>query len=102
MADRPKLPKSIVVLNIIMAVVLLAICALAVALFVQAKDLGWSLPLRTALRYPLPLQTLTPPARTPPRLLGTTELSPSRLRPPSKKGALSWLLNVQLSPEYSC
>ena len=43
MADRPKLPKSIVVLNIIMAVVLLAICALAVALFVQAKDLGWSL-----------------------------------------------------------
>ncbi len=30
MADRPKLPKSIVVLNIIMAV--------------QAKDLGWSLP----------------------------------------------------------
>ena len=44
MADRPKLPKSIVVLNIIMAVVLLAICALAVALFVQAKDLGWSLP----------------------------------------------------------
>lgn len=38
MADRPKLPKSIVVLNIIMAVVLLAICALAVALFVQAKD----------------------------------------------------------------
>ena len=39
MADRPKLPKSIVVLNIIMAVVLLA-----VALFVQAKDLGWSLP----------------------------------------------------------
>ena len=100
MADRPKLPKSIVVLNIIMAVVLLAICALAVALFVQAKGLGWSL--RTALRYPLPLQTLTPPARTPPRLPGTTELSPSRLRPPSKKGALSWLLNVQLSPEYSC
>ena len=96
MADRPKLPKSIVVLNIIMAVVLLAICALAVALFVQAKDL------RTALRYPLPLQTLTPPARTPPRLPGTTELSPSRLIPPSKKGALSWLLNVQLSPEYSC
>ena len=90
MADRPKLPKSIVVLNIIMAVVLLAICALAVALFVQA------------LRYPLPLQTLTPPVRTPPRLPGTTELSPSRLRPPSKKGALSWLLNVQLSPEYSC
>ena len=90
MADRPKLPKSIVVLNIIMAVVLLAICALAVALFVQAKDLGWR------------LQTLTPPARTPPRLPGTTELSPSRLRPPSKKGALSWLLNVQLSPEYSC
>lgn len=44
MADRPKLPKSIVVLNIIMAVVLLAICALAVVLFVQAKDLGWSLP----------------------------------------------------------
>lgn len=44
MADRPKLPKSIVVLNIIMAVVLLAICALAVALFAQAKDLGWSLP----------------------------------------------------------
>lgn len=44
MADRPKLPKSIVVLNIIMAVVLLAICALAVALFVQAKNLGWSLP----------------------------------------------------------
>jgi len=43
MADRPKLPKSIVVLNIIMAVVLLAICALAVALFAQA-DLGWSLP----------------------------------------------------------
>lgn len=40
MADRPKLPKSIVVLNIIMAVVLLAICALAVALFVQAKGLG--------------------------------------------------------------
>ena len=36
MADRPKLPKSIVVLNIIMAVVLLAIA--------QAKDLGWSLP----------------------------------------------------------
>ena len=94
MADRPKLPKSIVVLNIIMAVVLLAICALAVALFVQAKDLGWSLP--------TPLQPLTPPARTPPRLPGTTELSPSRLIPPSKKGALSWLLNVQLSPEYSC
>lgn len=44
MADRPKLPKSIVVLNIIMAVVLLAICALAVALFVQAKGLSWSLP----------------------------------------------------------
>ena len=43
MADRPKLPKSIVVLNIIMTVVLLAICALAVALFVQAKDLGLSL-----------------------------------------------------------
>ena len=40
MADRPKLPKSIVVLNIIMAVVLLAICALAVALFVQAKEIG--------------------------------------------------------------
>lgn len=44
MSDRPKLPKSIVVLNIIMAVVLLAICALAIALFVQSKDLGWSLP----------------------------------------------------------
>ena len=40
MADRPKLPKSIVVLNIIMAVVLLAICALAVALFVQPSHSG--------------------------------------------------------------
>lgn len=44
MSDRPKLPKSIVVLNIIMIVIILAICALAVALFVQSKDLGWSLP----------------------------------------------------------
>lgn len=44
MADRPKLPQSIVVLNIIMIVVFLAICAFAVVLFVQAKDLGWGLP----------------------------------------------------------
>lgn len=44
MSDRPKLPKSIVVLNIIMIVIILAICALAVLLFVQSKDLGWSLP----------------------------------------------------------
>lgn len=44
MSDRPKLPRSIVVLNIIMIVVLLAICALAALLFMQSKDLGWSLP----------------------------------------------------------
>ena len=89
MADRPKLPKSIVVLNIIMAVVLLAICALAVALFVQAKDLGWSLP--------------TPDSSPVSSAASNADAAgPSRLRPPSKKGALSWLLNVQLSPEYSC
>ena len=93
MADRPKLPKSIVVLNIIMAVVLLAICALAVALFVQAKDLGWSLP--TPDSSPVSSAASNADAAGP-------ELSPSRLIPPSKKGALSWLLNVQLSPEYSC
>lgn len=44
MSDRPKLPRSIVVLNIIMIVIILAICVLAALLFVQSKDLGWSLP----------------------------------------------------------
>ena len=44
MSDRPKLPRSIVVLNVIMIVIILVICALAAALFVQSKELGWSLP----------------------------------------------------------
>ncbi len=45
MSDRPKLPKSIVVLNIIMLVIILAVCALVVALTIQSQKLGWSLPL---------------------------------------------------------
>lgn len=102
MADRPKLPKSIVVLNIIMAVVLLAICALAVALFVQAKDLGWSLPTPDSSPVSSAASNADATGSDTAEVPGTTELSPSRLRPPSKKGALSWLLNVQLSPEYSC
>ena len=44
MADRPKLPKSIVVLNIIMIVIILAICGLIVMLTIQSKELGWALP----------------------------------------------------------
>ena len=44
MADRPKLPKSINVLNLLLVFVLLVICVLAGALFGQAKDLVWSLP----------------------------------------------------------
>lgn len=44
MSDRPKLPKYIVVLNIIMIVIILAICGLIFALTWSAKDLGWSVP----------------------------------------------------------
>ena len=44
MSDRPKLPKYIVVLNIIMIVIILAICGLVVALTWSAKDLGWTVP----------------------------------------------------------
>ena len=44
MSDRPKLPKYIVVLNIIMIVIILAICGLVFALTWSSKDLGWSVP----------------------------------------------------------
>lgn len=44
MSDRPKLPPYIKVLNIIMIVIILAICGLAFALTWTSKDLGWALP----------------------------------------------------------
>lgn len=44
MAGRQKLPPYIVALNIIMIVILLAICGLIFALTMFAKDLGWSVP----------------------------------------------------------
>lgn len=44
MSERQKLPRYIVVLNIIMIVLLLAICALVFALTMSSKDLGWELP----------------------------------------------------------
>ena len=44
MSDRPKLPKYIVVLNIIMIVIILAICGLVFALTWSSKDLGWTVP----------------------------------------------------------
>lgn len=44
MSDRPKLPPYIKVLNIIMIVIILAICGLAFALTWTSKDLGWELP----------------------------------------------------------
>ncbi|MGN1341288.1 MAG: hypothetical protein ACI4WS_13425 [Oscillospiraceae bacterium] len=44
MSDKPKLPKYIVVLNIIMIVIILAICGLAFALTWSSKDLGWTVP----------------------------------------------------------
>ena len=44
MSDRPKLPKHIVVLNIIMIVIILAICGLVFALTWSSKDLGWTVP----------------------------------------------------------
>ena len=44
MSERQKLPKYIVVLNVIMIVLLLAICGLIFALTMSAKDLGWDLP----------------------------------------------------------
>ncbi len=44
MSDRQKLPPYIVALNIIMIVILLAICGLIFALTLSSKDLGWSLP----------------------------------------------------------
>lgn len=44
MSDRPKLPRHIVVLNIIMIVIILVICALVFALTWSAKDLGWTVP----------------------------------------------------------
>lgn len=44
MSERQKLPPYIKALNIIMIVILLAICALIFALTMQAKDLGWDIP----------------------------------------------------------
>ncbi len=44
MSERQKLPKYIVVLNIIMIVLLLAICGLIFTLAMSAKNLGWDLP----------------------------------------------------------
>lgn len=44
MSDRPKLPPYIKVLNIIMIVIIIAICGLAFALTWTSKDLGWALP----------------------------------------------------------
>lgn len=44
MSDRPKLPPYIKVINIIMIVIILAICGLAFALTWTSKDLGWALP----------------------------------------------------------
>lgn len=44
MSGRQKLPTYIVVLNIIMVVILLAICGLVFALTMASKDIGWDLP----------------------------------------------------------
>lgn len=44
MSDRQKLPPYIVTLNIIMIVLLLAICGLIFALTISSKDLGWDVP----------------------------------------------------------
>lgn len=44
MSDRQKLPPYIVTLNIIMIVLLLAICGLIFALTMSSKDLGWDIP----------------------------------------------------------
>lgn len=44
MSERQKLPRYIVVLNIVMVVILLAICGLIFALAINSKDLGWSVP----------------------------------------------------------
>ncbi len=44
MSERQKLPRYIVVLNIIMIAILLAICGLIFALALNSKDLGWSVP----------------------------------------------------------
>ena len=44
MSDRPKMPKYIVVLNIIMIVIILVICGLVFALTWSSKNLGWTVP----------------------------------------------------------
>lgn len=44
MSERPKLPKYIVVLNIIMIIIILVICALIFVLIWSSKDLGWTVP----------------------------------------------------------
>lgn len=44
MSERHKLPGYIIGLNIAMAVIFLAICALIFALSMSAKELGWGLP----------------------------------------------------------
>lgn len=48
MSERQKLPRYIVVLNIVMVVILLAICGLIFALAINSKDLGWSVPSASA------------------------------------------------------
>ncbi len=44
MSDRQKIPPYITALNIVMIVILLAICGLIFALTMASKELGWSLP----------------------------------------------------------
>lgn len=44
MSERQRLPRYIVVLNIIMVIIILAICGLAFALTWTSKDLGWTVP----------------------------------------------------------
>ncbi len=44
MSERQRLPRYIVVLNIIMVIIILAICGLAFALTWTSKDIGWTVP----------------------------------------------------------
>lgn len=44
MSDRQKIPPYITALNIVMIVILLAICGLIFALTMASKELGWNLP----------------------------------------------------------
>lgn len=44
MSNRPKLPPYIKTLNLIMAAIIVVICALIFALVWSSKDLGWDLP----------------------------------------------------------